>query len=260
MPYGAMAVDYPDAFKNQAQIRSELVPLVTGSAFSSHPNNSTYFHPFVFDDPFYMNYLYVYKSMNAGPPAASSLASTGTNSYVYQHGLSIFQRQDYSNNSTNLTCIKTASGGFTAQLVFSSTSQVLNFSWATDATGGTSSMQFTSNNANYSNFLTGPKIMAIPVGYVVQPGEYFFAHAHSYTTGTAGANSNVTLCSVSNLHVAPQIFTGYRALAYSTSHSSAAVMGFGLGPASAVTTNATMAGSVISGQTANLWVQQASVI
>jgi hypothetical protein len=105
--------------------------------------------------------------------------------------------------------------------------------------------------------VTGPKIFPVPLNAVLSVGEYFIAHQHSSTTGTTG--SNVTLLSFSNLHVAPQV-NSYGVLG-STQASLAfrgGPAGMGLGVASAVTTNATMAVSVISASVQQFWVQHFS--
>jgi hypothetical protein len=88
-------------------------------------------------------------------------------------------------------------------------------------------------------------------------GEYFVAHQHSSTTATS--NSNVTLMSFSNLHLAPQLLT-YGILGASSASVPylGGAAGHGLGVASAVTTNATMAATVVSAATQQFWVHNYS--
>ena len=254
MATGALAWDYPDAFKG-ALTNLDLTPVLTGSAYSSHAPASWWFHPVVIQEPVAAAYVNVYKSLNAAVPAATSQNSSGTYNYSYGHGISIFQRQDYGANSTNYTCIKTAMGGITAALTFSSGSQSFAMSWATDTTGGASTFSTTSGAGNWSSYLTGPKILGIPLGMALQKGEYWFAHQHSSTTAQTG--SNVTIMSVSNLHIAPQVVT-YGMLGSTVTLANGAPGDIGLGIASAVTTNASMPSTVVSASVANRWVQNLS--
>jgi hypothetical protein len=251
--YGAAAVDYPDFFKGNAAVRWEGMPYVTGTAFSSHVPASTFFQPVLLPSPLAVAGLYVYKSLNASVPGATSQASSGSNVYSYAHGVSIFQRQDNGANSTNFTCVKTASGGLTASLSYTGTGQSFGMSWVTDSTGGLGTFSTASNAGNWSSYATGAKQFVIPINYLFGPGEYFFAHGHSSSSATS--NSNFTLLSVSNLHIAPIVNT-YGILGNSSASvaSLAGPVGVGQGVASVVTTNATMAASVISAATVQNWV------
>lgn len=257
MAYGARAVDYPDVFKATPLSRYEPYPLVTGSAYSSHAPASWFFHPVLLPNDLAVSWINVQKSLNAAVPAGTSLASTGSEGYSYTHGVSVFQRQNYDGASTNLSAIATASFGLTASMAYSSTSQQFGLSWVTDTTGGISNLTTTSNAGNWSSYATGPMNIAIPFVSILSHGEYWFAHAHSSTTATS--NSNVTLLSVSNLHIAPQFVT-FGVLGGSATIGSSGLNGLGAGVASAVTTSATMAGSVISNSVANLWVQNFSAV
>ena len=249
----------PDAFKGPLVSRAEIFPYVTGTAYSSHAPANWYFNPFYLDAPLAVSNLYGYKSFNAVVPTATSANSSGTERWSYKHGISIFTRQDYGANSTNLSCVGTASGGLTAGMTYSSGSQSFAMSWVTDTTGGVGSFSTTSGAGNWSSYATGVKMFQIPFYTTLSAGEYFIAHQHSSTTATTG--SNVTLMSVSNLHIAPLLQT---AGVFGSTNASIATVGgpagLGIGPASAVTTNATMAASVISAATANIWVHNFSAV
>jgi len=90
----------------------------------------------------------------------------------------------------------------------------------------------------------------IPLVTIFTPGEYFVGQQHSSTTATVG--SNFTLLSVSNFHIVPQIVT-FATITSSGSLAGSSPDGQGIGVASAVTTNNTMALSVISAGTQNWW-------
>lgn len=227
----------------------EPYPMVTGSAVSSHAPASFWVNRFVLDDAISFSNVNVVLSFNAGVPAATSVASTGTARYSYSRGFTILTRQDYAANSTRLSFLTSGSIGITAGLSYSSTSQSFVMSWVTNTTGGTSSTNTTSNAGNWSSFVTGPKLIAIPCQTSLSHGEYFIAWGHSSTTGTT--QSNVTLMSVSALHIAPQLVT-VGTIGGNGTVASSGIAGIGEGVASALTTNNTMAGSVISVATRNL--------
>lgn len=257
MAYGAQAVDNPDVFRGNAVQRVDPFPVVTGSAFSSHDTNA-YFHPVNILAPLALANVYAVKSVNAVVPGATNAASTGSEGYTYAHSLSVFKRQDYAANSSNFVFVCSASGGLTASLNYAGTgaggaSQTFGMSWLTDTTGGAGTFSTTSGAGNWSSYATGVKLLPIPLKTYLSVGEYFFAHQHSSTTATS--NSNVTLMSVSNLHVAPQLVT-YGVLG--SSQASVAFNGLGLGVASAVTTGATMPASVVSAATQVQWVHYLS--
>jgi hypothetical protein len=238
-------------FKGIAVRRNDPFPYVTGSAYSSHPPATTYFHPLILQEPLFIGDINVVKSLNAVVPTATSAASAGSEVFSYAHLVTFFVRQDYAANSTNLTSYASCSFGLTASLSYTSVSQTAGLAWNTDATGGTSLFSTTSGAGNWSSYFTGAKAIAIPANIYLTQGEYFVAHAHSSTTATS--NSNITLLSVSNLHVAPQVNT-VGALGFSVSNASMGPYGFSGGVASAVTTNATMPGSVVSQSVVNLWL------
>ncbi len=186
-----------------------------------------------------------------------TLASSGKATISYSHGITVFSRQDYAANSSNLTTVTTASIGLTGSISYTSVSMSVAMSWVTNTTGGTTSFSTTSGAANWSNYFSGPFVFQIPCVTTLGQGEYFFAHAHSTTTSTSG-NSNFTFLSFSNLHIAPQVAGPLQTLGQSITQASLNPWGMGGGIASAVTTNNTMPGSVISGQTQNNWYFAAS--
>lgn len=244
----------PDAFVGYAQ-KAEPSSVLTGTAYSSHAPASWWVQPVVLPQNVVISNINVFKSFdNGGGPAATSVASSGSEGYTYSHGVSVFTRANYVNASSNsISFIASASFGMTVSMSYTSTSQLFGMSWNTDSTGGTSGVSTTSNAAGWSSLLSGPKLIPIPFVKALSQGEYFFAHNHSSTTATS--NSNVTLMSISNLHVAPQLVT-YGALgAGSTTLAASGDGGGGIGIASAVTTTALMPLSVVSAATVNNWVQ-----
>ena len=259
--YGAMAVDSPDVFKGNVAKNHEGYPYVTGTAFSSHQPASWWMQPLVLDAPMAIANIYVYKSINAVIPGKTSQNSSGTYLYSYKHGVTLFSRQNNDASSTNLSAIKTGSGGFFAGLTVSSSSQSFSMGWVTDSTGGMSTISTTSAGAgNYSSSLTGNKIFPIPFVTALPVGEYFIAHQHSSTTaGTQ--SSNVTIMSFSNLHIAPQLLNyGVFGGTNATEASLGGPAGIGLGVASVMTTNATVAASVVSANVVQYWVMNFSAV
>jgi hypothetical protein len=229
----------------------EPFQLLTGSAVSSHAPASWYFNRLEVKNPVTITGIHIPISINASVPGATSAASTGTARFTYSKGITIFRRIGYADaNSTNFTTVTTGSFGLTAGLSYSSTSQSFVYSWVTDTTGGTSSYNTTSSNGNWSSFITGIKAMVIPLNTSLSVGEYFVAHNHSSTTGTT--QSNLTLLSISNLHIAPQS-NSMGAFGSSGGIASRHVAGVGFGVASAVTTNNTMAISVVSSSVQNIF-------
>lgn len=248
---GPAAYTNPDVFRGSAGRRYDPFPVLSGTAYSSHAPATTWFHPVFLQEPLYVANVNVFKSLNASLPQATSQNSSGSEGFSYVHGLTVFTRQDYGANSTNLTTFLSNSFGLTATMTYSSSSQTVGISWNTDATGGTSAYTTTSADGNWTSFATGPKAVQIPLAAYFSIGEYWFAHGHSTTALTS--NSSVVMLSVSNLHIAPQVQT-FGILGGSVTLASAGVHGIA-GPASAVTTSSTMPGSVITASLVNFWVQ-----
>lgn len=229
---------------------------VTGTTYSSHNPASYWFNRINLVDPIAFQHINVVKSLDVSVPAATSVASSGSDKYSYTHGITIFSRQNYGASSTNLTMVATASIGFTASISYNTGSVSAGSSWVTDTTGGTTSFSTTSNATNWSSYFTGPKLFPIPCVTTLGDGEYFLAHAHSSTASTN--NSAVTLMSVSNLHLGMggSAGTGVNTLGVLGSSgivASLAPNGAGQGIASAITTNNTMPMSVISAATQQFW-------
>lgn len=225
-------------------------PILSGTATSSHAPASVWFSRMILDWPIAVSYANVLKSMNVSAPGASSQNSSLTNKWSYGHSITIFTRQDFGANSSRMSTWTSASFGMTGSLSQSSSSASVALSWVTNSTGGTTSFSTTSGSNLWTNFFTGLQMFRIPLVTTMTPGEYFIAQQQSTTTATVG--SNFTLLSVSNLHIAPQSLT----LATVTSSGSLGMSspeGLGIGVASAVTTNNTMAITVISAATQNWW-------
>src|SRR5258708_5906721 len=202
------------------------------------------------DWPVAVSYANVLKSLSVSAPGMSSQNSSATNKFSYSHGLTLFTRQDFAGNSSNISQWTTASFGMTGSLSQSSSSASVALSWVTNSTGGTTSFSTTSGSNLWTNFFTGLQMFQIPLVTTLTPGEYFIGQQHSSTTGTVG--SNFTLLSVSNLHIVPQSIT-MATITSSGSLGASAAQGLGIGVASAVTTNNTMAMSVVSAGTQNWW-------
>jgi hypothetical protein len=225
-------------------------PIITGTAVSSHAPASFWFSKMILNWPVVMSYANVLKSLSVGAPGMSSQNSSLTNKFSYSHGLTLFTRNGFGANSSQMSQWTTASFGMTGSLSQSSSSASVALSWVTNSTGGTTSFSTTSGSNLWTNFFTGMQMFRIPLVTTLTPGEYFIGQAHSSTTATVG--SNFTLFSVSNLHIAPQSNT-FATITSSGSLAFSSPEGHGVGVASAVTTNNTMAMSVISAGTQNWW-------
>jgi len=245
---GPTAVNNPDFFVGRPGLISafEPYPIISSTAYSSDAPASFQFIPWVQPTAIGAKNLVFQLSMNAAVPIATSAASTGSEGYSYGFTANIFSRQDYGANSTNLVTYTTASGGISASMGYSSTSQVFQLSWVTDSTGGTSSFSTTSNAGNWSSFATGPKFFSVPLNTFLSAGEYWLGLQHSSTAATS--NSALTFLSFSKLLQQWPVVTigslgGSATLAFSGPD------GMGIGVASAITTSTTMAASVISAST-----------
>ncbi|MDX2253277.1 MAG: hypothetical protein NW202_13410 [Nitrospira sp.] len=236
-----------------AMNRFEVFPMITGTGASSHEPASWWFNPFVIPAGLTFSNIMVLKSFSFAAPGATSQASSGRDSRSYTHGVTLFQRINFSNSSTQLTTVTTASFGMSISYSFTSASQSASYSWVTDTTGGTSSFSTTSNASNHLLFFQSARLIAIPIQSSLSAGEYFIAHRHSTTAATAGGASYSFLAS--NVHIAPQSVT-FKRLGISVagqSSSSNPTAGIGFGIASAVTTTTTMAASVVSAITQQYW-------
>src|SRR5229473_1402363 len=245
---GPTALNSPDFFVGRPGLISafEPYPIISSTSYSSDTPASIQFIPW--DQPAAVGAknLVFQISMNAAVPAATSAASIGSEGYSYGVTCDIFSRQDYGANSTNLVTYTTASGGISASLGYSSTSQVFQMSWVTNNTGGTSSFSTTSSDGVWSAFATGPKFFSVPLNTFLSAGEYWLALQHSSTAATS--NSALTFLSFSKLLQQWPVVT-VESLGGSVTLASSGIDGMGIGIASAITTSSTMAGSVISAAT-----------
>jgi hypothetical protein len=217
----------------------------TGSQVVSYAPSNTVFNRVILPANVAMSNANLVLSFNVGPPTATSTASTGAARYSYAYTMYVFTRQNFSASSTRMSYLTSGSFGLTAGVSYSSTSQSFVMSWVTDSTGGTTSFNTTSSNAAWSNFMTGRKIVPVPLVTTLTAGEYFIGFGHSSTTGTT--QQNTTLLSVSHFAIGGQQTTATIGR-FGSSGSNAALNfnGFGHGQVSAITTNNTMAMSVAS--------------
>jgi hypothetical protein len=161
---GPTAQNFPDAFVGKVTLSAyEPFPIVSSTVYSSDAPASIQFIPWVQPGPVGLRNIIFPVSMNAVVPTATSQASTGSEGYSYGFTANIYSRQDYGANSTNLVTYATGSGGLTASLGYSSTSQSFVIKWATDGSGGTSQFTTTSADGNWSSFATGPKFLSHPL-------------------------------------------------------------------------------------------------
>jgi hypothetical protein len=235
---------------------------VTGSAYSSHAPASFFFQHLENDEPRAISYLNVVKSFGVGVPAGTSSNVSQTFRLSYSHGFTIFSRQNYGAQSTNLTTCCTGSWGASISFQHSSSnSQSLDIRWQTDSTGGTSNFGTNSAGNGWSARVLGPRLVRIPFVTTLPAGEYWIAHAHSTTAASTG-NTATTIMQVSNFHIVPQLLNSNLMLMGigTTSSSVGHLWPAAQGVASAITTNNSMAMSVISNLTVQNWYWNAGNI
>jgi len=174
-------------------------------------------------------------------------ATTGATDHLYQDGYSDFQRNGYQ-TGISMDWSPSKHDNITASATynhFANNSESLT-KIQQDSTGGTSSFSTSSADAGWSAFVTGPKYLSVPFSTSLSAGEYWLAVQHSSTTNTS--NSNITMLSFSKLlQQWPVVTVG--SLGASVTLASSGPEGMGIGVASAITTNTTMAASVISAST-----------
>jgi len=184
------------------------------------------------------------KSFNMGLCAGTSTGSSCRESFSYSQGFSIFTRQDYAANSTNLSYLTSGSVGISYSFSQTSSSQSLSVAWVTNSTGGTSSWSSSSAGATAGlvSSWTGLKYLPVPLVTTLTAGEYWIGHRQSSTGSTV--NSAITIASISHLWVSyPAMSMGQIGFAGNRSWHPGKQ---GHGYASAFTTNNTMAMTVIS--------------
>lgn len=218
--------------------------LATSTAATSLAPASAFFNTINLPDAVAISKVNLLRSFNFSVPAATSVASTGSEAYSFTQGFSVFTRQNYGLSSTNLSYLTSASFGMTLQYLYSSTSQSLNASWVTNSTGGTSGFASSSSNANLSSLWTGLKYVRVPLVTTLTAGEYWLGQQYSTTASTS--NSGATILSLSNIALSIPVMT------LGNFGTAGSLAGWhpgkqGVGVASAFTTNNTMAMSVITG-------------
>jgi hypothetical protein len=225
-------------------------PGVSASAVSSHAAGTYFFHRVFLPNPLVISNVNLVKSYSAVAPTGTSTNSSGTNVYSYAHTLAIFRRQDFGANSSNISYVTSASFGMTAAHTYtSSTAQSYAISWVTNSTGGTSSFSTSTSNSSWATAVTGLKVWKMPLVATLSAGEYFFAHQHSTTRASTGQSGSIL--AMNNLHFVPQV-GGTVGTIGSSGIAFSGIQGAGQGVASAITTNATMAISVVSAGTQQL--------
>lgn len=220
---------------------------LTGSVTASHSGASAWFDKVELPNVLAVSYINVIKSMSGAGPTAS----TGTWKQSYAHSISIFSRQDYGANSTNMSYVTSCSIGISGGATFNSvTAQSFALSWVTNSTGGTTSFSTTSSNSGWVSFMTGLKMWRIPLVTTLTAGEYFVGQQQGSTSSTTNVNS--ALFSFSNFALLGQasgLTIGTITSSGSIVSSNFAGQGFGMISSGGLVTNATMALSGISVQT-----------
>lgn len=223
-------------------IQDGLNVVATGSAVSS-AGTQYMFEPCMIEANLSVSNVWMHKSIALSTGTSSN--SSGRQSYSYVHSMYIFRRSDYGANSNSLSFYTSASYGFSASRSHTSNSNSFSAAWVTNSTGGTSSWSTSSAGQNFSSYIVGARFIAIPLVTSFSQGEWFIAHRHSSTSATV--NSNATLCSFNAYIVSVQSGVGFVLPLLGTNSSlSNPIFGIGWGSASAITTNAAMAASVIT--------------
>ena len=231
-------------------------PWNTSSAWSSHGPGSTFFQYFSIEEPLALKWLMVPKSVSIGIPAGTSSNTTQRFQDGYTHYASIFVRHDTGANSGSLSMLTYGSFVNTFNFSHSSTSMYMEATWNTNSTGGVSNQVRSSNaTANLVSEYSGNRMIAIPMPLTtLQPGEYWLAQAHSSSRAATSA-TNTTVGRFSNLHLVPMnaINMAPWGAGSATNSSIQPFWPNFRGIATAVTTNADMNASVISGSQMSDW-------
>jgi len=215
-----------------------------------------YFQPFILPAPVAMSNINLLKSFNFGMPAATSVASSGSQRYSYSQGISLFSRVTAGGATSQMSMVTTASMGFTMLFSYTSTSEMLSATWVTNSTGGTTSWGTTSSNNSLSSYWTGVKYFPVPLLTTLTAGEYWMGYGMSTTASTT--NSGVTILSISQMGSSIAANT-YGVLGNTSAGSRASFFNGGVGYGSVLTagvvTNNTMAISTISASSATMQLQ-----
>ena len=228
----------------------------SGTAWSSHPPASTYFMYFSLQNAVAFNKAWVPKSVSIAMPAGTSSNTQQTWRHGYTHYFSLFSRKNYGASSDSLTYMTHGSLVVTYSFFHTQTSMSALMWYNTDTAGGTSSTNSTSNaTANLAAYFNGPRMAQIPFpATTLEPGEYWIAQAHS-TSQAATSGTATTVAFYSNLHQVPNAGANFARFA-STNATSSSLNQYGpasRGVMSAITSNADMAGSAMSGSVVNNW-------
>ena len=169
----------------------------SGSLANSLNAQSVYFNYFFIHDVLSFSGLQIVKSFSAAAPGATSEASTGTARFTMTDGVTLFTRVAADISSSQLSSYLTLSGGFTAGLSYSGTSQSFAMSWVTNSAGGTKSFGVTSSDSGWDRFITGRRSLFLPYAGTINSGEYFICFANKSTSATT--QSNIAILSASYL-------------------------------------------------------------
>jgi hypothetical protein len=243
-------------FGEMAASYLEPRPWNTSSAWSSHGPGSTFFQYFSIEEPLALKWLVVPKSVSIGVPAGTSSNTTQRFRDGYTHYASIFSRKNTGASSGSLSLL--TYGSFVNTFIFShsSTSMYMEATWNTDSAGGVSNQVRSSNaTANLVSEYSGNRMISIPMPVTtLQPGEYWLAQAHSSSQAATQA-TQTTAGRFSNLHLVPMNAPNMAPWG-SAAGTSSSIQPFWpnfRGIATAVTTNADMNASVISGSQISDW-------
>ena len=228
--------------------RHEPWRIDTASGFSSFQPASTWFAPFILQEPLAFKWVDVGKSFSVAFPAGTSSATTQTFLHGYTHYVSLFKRVDYGANSESLTYMTHGSFVATLSMTHNQTSIGMSQFWNTDTAGGTSSTNSTSNSTNLASYFSGVRHVRIPFpATTLTEGEYWLAQAHtSSRASTAGTATTIWSVSAFDLAVAPSPALGVFGKSTGTTAFVGADYPAFRGNASAITSNANMPASVIS--------------
>jgi hypothetical protein len=234
----------------------EPTPYLTGTAWSSHPA-STYFQYFSIQEDLAFNNVWAPKSVSIGFPTGTSSATTQTVRHGYTHYFSLFSRKNYGNSYDSLSYMTHGSFVATVLITHSNTSIGMTVSFATDTTGGTLAANFSSGaTANIAAVFNGPRMIKIPFpATTLTAGEYWIAQAHA-SSGAGTTATATTAALYSNLHQQPAAAANFAWFGTGSTVAGSSLNPWGpasRGVAGAITSNADMAGSRISGSVVNNW-------
>ena len=187
---GSIVGSYTAGAGTQVQAYEPWAP-ITGSSTSSH-TTSYYFNRVYLPGDIAISKMNVIKSLSgsAGMGWSTNNAS-GSCTHGLYHGVTVFKRQDFGANSSNIVSIASASWGLSGHATVSSSSQSFSARYVTDSTVGTSAVwaNSQSTNTSWGTQLTGYKLIQIPMVTTLTAGEYWLCHRVSSSNTTAGGSS-----------------------------------------------------------------------